>query len=204
MMKLQKIMILAMLWLTAIAFAQTSSDKLATALQGLATMQANFQQTSTDSYGKVLQKSVGSMALQRPGKFRWQTTSPNNQLILADGTYVWVYDTDLQQATRQTQNQTNRALNPAELLSGSITSLQQQFDISMPNADKFILKPLDKKAMFKTIELDFQKGQLQRMRMIDNLGQTSLFNFSQIKVNQTLAPALFQFNPPKGTDIIKQ
>lgn len=184
-----------------------ANTALAAQLTKLNTMQANFQQTSYDSTGKVLQQSSGTMAMARPGKFRWQSLTPNNQLIIADGRYIWVYDADLQQATRQTQQQNTPTFNPASLLSGSIASLQQQFSVKQTTQDNhqvFQLTPHNKNGFFQRIELFFQQEQLTKMQMTDNLGQSSVFTFSNVKLNSTLDQGLFQFKAPKGTDIIAQ
>ena len=43
------------------------------------------------------------MALERPGRFRWQTKEPMEQLVVADGQKMWVYDVDLEQVTVKKQ-----------------------------------------------------------------------------------------------------
>lgn len=37
------------------------------------------------------------MAFARPGKFRWDYTTPYSQVIVGDGTKLWIYDADLDQ-----------------------------------------------------------------------------------------------------------
>ncbi len=82
-----------------LAVAASPSHELRTILQNIRTLKANFNQQLYASNGKLLQQSSGSLAVIRPGKFRWQIKSPNQQLIIADGNHIWVYDPDLKQAT---------------------------------------------------------------------------------------------------------
>ncbi|MDR0997346.1 MAG: outer membrane lipoprotein carrier protein LolA, partial [Zoogloeaceae bacterium] len=45
--------------------------------------------------------SVGRLDVQKPGKFRWQIEQPAPQLMVCDGTTLWFYDQDLNQASRR-------------------------------------------------------------------------------------------------------
>ena len=62
---------------------RVSSD-LASLLNNIHSMRATFIQTTYDNYNKPIQKSYGRMALQRPGKFRWEVTKPIPQIIIAN------------------------------------------------------------------------------------------------------------------------
>src|SRR5258708_6431935 len=113
---------------TAIA-SPTANQNLSTLLSSFHAMTAKFTQVLYNAHGRPTQKSQGQMALERPGKFRWDVNHPNPQLLIADGRYLWVYDKDLQQATRQAFNK-NNANSPASLLSGSVETLQQRFSVT--------------------------------------------------------------------------
>lgn len=189
------------------ATSNEASQELVKLLGSFTSMQANFVQNSFDAHGNLLQKSSGQMALQRPGKFRWNTTSPNKQLLIADGKNLWIYDADLQQATKQKLDPSKNT-NPASLLSGSIDSLQQRFSVNrMPSSgagEWFELKPTAKNDMFQWIRLHFENNILTEMSLSDNLGQQSTLTFSQVKTNGDLNSNLFQFKPPAGTDVFNQ
>src|ERR1700730_12125110 len=77
------------------------SKDLESILTSTKTTQADFSQVLTDTKGNQLQTSNGSMAIERPGKFRWDIKSPMKQLIIADGSFLWIYDTDLEQVTKK-------------------------------------------------------------------------------------------------------
>lgn len=186
-----------------------AAQQLINLLQKLHTMQANFIQTYYDSSGSASQKSRGQMALEHPGKFRWQTTSPMNQLLITDGKYVWMYNQDLKQASR-TLLDPEQMTNPASLLSGSPELLAQRFNVFMiPNTNSssnssFKLQPKKPNDLFQWIELYFNGDTLVQMRMSDNLGHLSQLNFSDVKMNTALNAGLFGFITPKGVDLIKQ
>jgi outer membrane lipoprotein carrier protein len=96
-MKILKLLISILLFVNA-AYAAPSTD-LSTLLNSLHSMRSDFTQTVYDNHGKAIQKSYGQMALQRPGKFRWEIKKPIPQVIVANDTRLWVYDPDLEQVT---------------------------------------------------------------------------------------------------------
>ncbi len=168
-------------------------------------MSAQFNQTIIDPQGNAIQQTSGTMALQRPGKFRWDTQKPNAQLALADGKNIWLYDSQLQQATRQTQTANNNS--PGALLSGDVTKLSKEFNInaltSITNSDQgFNLSPKNKDALFQSVALYFNHGLLVTMKLKDNLDQTTEVKFTGVKNNFALSPSLFRFVPPKGVDVV--
>lgn len=186
------------------AFA-TASDDIAQRLSGFTSMTANFQQTVYDAKKQPIQQSSGSMALSRPGKFRWEVTQPTPQLLLADGKNLWIYDMDLDQATRQAISPDN-ANSPASLLSGDVSALQQRFSVTNLNEKPytaFRLKPRKANDLFKYIDLYFDQDQLVQMQLADNLGSLSVFDFNQIQLDPPLSDKLFTFKPPKGVDVIE-
>ncbi len=68
------------------------------------------------------------MALQRPGKFRWEVVKPNAQLIIANGSRLWIYDPDLEQVIiRAFKHATGQT--PALLLSDDNATLSKDFNV---------------------------------------------------------------------------
>ena len=187
------------------ALADSSFQQLDSFLSTFKSMSANFSQTAIVRKG-VGKKSSGTMALQRPGKFRWETTSPNRQVIIADGKYLWFYDVDLEQATKHSL--TKDAHSPAILLSGTTAALEQRFTMIDAKTEGsktiFRLKPKQDRDMFQEVVLQFAGKKLSQMAVVDNLGQKTIFSFSNVVLNPKLSSALFQFRAPKGVDVIKE
>ncbi|CAN5415536.1 outer membrane lipoprotein chaperone LolA [soil metagenome] len=192
---------------TAFASSTDAVNKLESVLGTTKTMQANFSQALTNGKGKNLQNSNGTMAIQRPGRFRWTITNPNKQVLIADGRYLWVYDQDLSQVTRKNLQQA-LGNTPALLLSGSTHSLAQDFNIKVlidnAQTQAFLLTPKSQDTLFKSIQIDFARNALRRMVLLDNLGQISTLRFSQARNNIALSPNLFRFKPGRGVDVIQE
>jgi outer membrane lipoprotein carrier protein len=149
------------------------------------------------------------MLVRRPGNFRWDTEKPFTQQIVANDEIVWVYDPELQQATRQLLDK-QVGNTPALLLSGDSAKMSESFSISEDKEKPakghkvFVLKPKDKDALFETLRVSFSGNQLTGMQLRDSLGQKTDITFSQIKVNGKIADSVFQFTPPKGVDVINE
>lgn len=192
---------LLIFWLTP-AWAEENLDDF---LNTLKTFYAEFEQKQFSEGGNLLETAHGEVYIQRPGKFRWDYQQPYDQLIIADGKKVWIYDHDLEQVTIK---QINDALGktPALLLSSDskvtdnfmVTTLHPQ-----ENVTRFTLKPKDTQAQFDSLRINLQSSALQSLELIDNLGQTTFITFKKVNLNQVFKPDLFVFKPPAGVDIIE-
>lgn len=173
-------------------------------------MTANFtQNTAGANRGKASlaggRTFSGKMSVERPNKFRWETTSPSEQLVIANANNMWVYDKDLAQVTKQ--NIGNQIGNtPALLLSGDHTKIADNFNISQPHGDKnyYVLTPKSANATFKDMSISFNGGKPVMMVLNDNLGQTTSIKFSNIKLNPKISKSQFNFVVPDGVDLIEQ
>lgn len=187
------------------AAAADASAALAQRLKSLNTFQADFTQTSQQT-GKAPTVVTGSLSLSKPGLFRWAVHQPFQQLIVSDGKEVRVHDPDLMQMTIRPLGK-DMGQTPALLLSGDAKLLQQQFRVSEKKRllqTEYQLTPRAKDALFASVSLQFKGKTPTVMRLKDSLGQQTLIEFRNPRLNTTLSPSLFRFEPPKGTDIIRE
>ncbi|MBU2545915.1 MAG: outer membrane lipoprotein chaperone LolA, partial [Gammaproteobacteria bacterium] len=153
-----------------------------------------------------LQKSLGTLELQRPGKFRWEVTKPMRQLIVTDGKTVWIDEPDLQQVTIRSLDIDSQQ-TPILLLTNH-AYLMNKFTISQLSAkasmQRFLLIPTNKQEAFGQIIITFQKDRLNQMEFSNQLDQKTQLIFSDVKMNPALDAKLFVFTLPKGVDVIDQ
>jgi chaperone LolA len=90
----------------------------------MATLQGRFEQSLLAADGEVVERTRGTLEIQRPGQFRWAYTEPYEQILVADGLNIWSYDLDLAQVTVKPQHEA-LANTPAMLLSGAPDAMQQ-------------------------------------------------------------------------------
>src|SRR5690606_17534664 len=95
-------LLIAIIALAGVAHAG-ARDRLDSFTRGLKGLEGRFTQHVFDEGGRVRETSSGRVALAAPRLFRWEYQDPYPQLIVADGTTVWVHDPDLEQVTRRPQ-----------------------------------------------------------------------------------------------------
>ena len=182
----------------------SSLDRFSQFLSATQSAKGEFEQKVVDKGGRIIQQSRGTLAFQRPGKFRWTYVKPYAQLIVGDGTRVWIYDEDLQQVTVKRVDQ-ELTSTPAALLAGNNEAMRA-FRIS-DHGEKDGLEwleavPRDKEGGFERVRMGFGRGGLEAMEFYDSFGQITLLRFTSLTRNPRLDPSTFRFSPPKGADIV--
>ena len=179
-------------------------DDLDTFTKGLKGLDGQFTQQVFASNGKQKEQSTGRVAVSAPRLFRWEYTKPYPQLIVADGTTVWVHDPDLQQVSKRPQGAEEANSPLAILLDPSM--LDRDFVVKEAGADKGIewlqLTPRNADAAFKSAKLGFSKAGLAQMEYVDALGQRTHITFDGWKRNPSFAKGTFVYVPAKGVDVI--
>jgi outer membrane lipoprotein carrier protein len=95
---------------------------------------AEFTQTVTgparEGQAARSKTSSGTFEFQRPDKFRFTYRKPFEQVIVADGKTLWLYDKDLNQVTQQWQGKVLGS-TPAALLAASpdLDTLRRDFEL---------------------------------------------------------------------------
>ena len=130
---LKYIVFLLSIIFVATAFAKSPAQILQQQLSRFQTMTANFTQVVVSSDGVELQKSTGTMAISRPGKFRWETLTPMKQSIITNGKTVWIYDPALQQVVIRKLNQ-SISQTPILLLTQTHVYLEKSFNIKQDDS----------------------------------------------------------------------
>ena len=176
--------------------AFNSSSKTAT---------ARFEQQVFDRGGKVVERASGTFAFARPGKFRWTYEKPHQQLLVGDGTKLWIHDPDLNQVTVK---RIGKAISstPAALLAGKddITTLFTLRDAGTADGLAWVeAAPKTQDTGFERVRLGLKGKSLAAMELFDQLGGHTKLTFSDLKTNVTVAPDAFRFTPPKGADVLE-
>jgi outer membrane lipoprotein carrier protein len=183
-----------------------SLDQLRSFLTQTASARGEFVQRVEARGGRAQPVSSGNFLFQRPGKFRWSYVKPYEQLIVADGARLVLYDRDLNQVTIR---KLGAALpsSPASILFGS-NDFEKEFDVSDAGARDGLewvqAKPRAKDSTFERIEIGFKDGLPQAMRLADNFGQVTQLTFAKVERNPKLDATAFTFTPPKGADVLTE
>lgn len=179
-------------------------EEFTSRLKTLDSMTTDFSQVTMDQNGEVLQSLSGTLSVQRPGKMRWQTNPPYEQLVVSDGSSVWVYDMDLEQVTIRNL-EAKLQETPALLLSGDVSNIADSYSASKEQVGdvvRYRLKPLDASQLFEALEFDYADDEVEFMRIFDAAGQITEIRFTSQETNTEFDPAAFTFIVPDGVDVI--
>jgi outer membrane lipoprotein carrier protein len=165
--------------------------------------QGTFTQSVQSKSGRKPQQSVGRFALARPGKLRWAYEKPYALLLVADGSKLWTYDSDLNQVTISKMDQALGA-SPAALLTGE--SLDRHFTLaeagSANGLDIVDATPKAVDSSFARVRIGLANNLPRLMEVRDNFGQTTTLSFTEFQPNPMLAKDAFHFVPPAGADVV--
>ena len=155
--------------------------------------------------GAKPQNSSGKFMFERPGKFRWVYEKPYEQVLIADGEKLYIYDKDLNQVTVK---KIGAALpsSPASILFGT-NEFEKEFDVkdagSRDGLDWVDAKPRKKDTTFEKIQLGFKDGLPAAMQLTDSFGQTTQLKFARVERNPKVDTQAFKFSAPKGADVLE-
>jgi outer membrane lipoprotein carrier protein len=191
---------------TAAEMAQTLQRKY----DGVRDFTADF----THAYrGGVLNKQAterGHVVIKKPGKMRWEYTSPEEKLFVSDGVKLYSYiPQDKQVIVSSVPAEDTTA--PALFLSGR-GNLTRDYTVSfvdppasMPTGTR-ALKLVPKRAQpeydWLVLSVDPATLTLRGLLTVDSQGGTSSFTFTNLKENVTPADSLFTFKIPRGVDVV--
>lgn len=168
------------------------------------TVEADFSQTVTDKSGRITQQANGKMAFSRPGKFRWDYLKPYEQVIVGDGSKLWLYDVDLDQVTVKPLGDVI-AGTPAALLAGD-NSIDQYFILKNAGESDGLewleATPKSRDTTFERIRMGFKGDDLVKMELFDFFGQRTMLKLSRFVRNPSIPASRFKFTPPKGIDVM--
>jgi outer membrane lipoprotein carrier protein len=189
----------------SLAAHASAVDQLRSFLSQAQTARGEFTQRVTSRAGATAQNSSGRFVFQRPGKFRWIYDKPYEQIIVADGERLFLFDKDLNQVTVKKLAGAIPA-SPASILFGS-NQFEKDFEVSDAGSrdglEWIVAMPRAKDSPFDRIEIGFRDGLPGAMQLTDGFGQVSLLRFAKVERNARVDADAFRFTPPKGADVLE-
>ena len=178
-------------------------DTLRAFTRDVKTGSASFTQTVTSPDGARKKSSSGSFEFSRPNRFRFAYSKPFEQLIVSDGSKVWLHDIDLNQVSVRLLDQALGG-TPAALLAGG--SLEKDFElVAQPAKDGLEwvqATPRTKDGSVTQLRVGFRGKELAALEIVDAFGQRSQLLFSAVQQGLALPAERFRFVPPPGVDVI--
>ena len=168
------------------------------------TFKGSFTQKVYDERNSLIGDSIGTVAIEKPGRFRWEYLQPSRQLIVSDGLNFITYDPELEQATVQPLI---GGLGHAPIMlllqkNPSFENFELELGERSNGLDWVILTPKVKDMEFTQVELGLEKGKLVEIRMHDHFEQLTIIKFTRTVFDTDISPETFHLYLPEETDII--
>ncbi len=163
--------------------------------------------------GGVLKQQAterGRLLVKKPGKMRWEYTSPEKKLFVSDGRKIYSYIPQDKQVVVATMPRDEQASSPALFLTGK-GNLTRDFNASFDKvaeapAGSVALKltPRRREPEYESLTLVVEPKTLNLQMLIadDAQGGRSVFTFTNLKENVGLADNLFVFQIPRNVDVV--
>lgn len=191
--------------LTTVAEADNAASKSLQLLLGnMKQFRAGFDQTVVDAQQNVVHEAQGTLTMTRPNKLRWETTFPDETLLVADGEAVWNVDTFVEQVTVLSQANAIKD-NPIVLLTSTDETTWSKFSISQMNGgstsdtalQRYQITPNEEGGQIATLTLTFnQDNELTSLNMLDAQQQVSTLVFNNIETRFPVPADTFSVDIP--------
>lgn len=194
--------VVSLLLICSFSVSATPKEELSKRLALNDGFSADFSQQVFSPEGEMLIQGKGKVEIARPSLFRWETTEPDENLLISDGKTLWYYSPFIEQVSIYWQEQAVQQ-TPFVLLTRNQSSDWDQYKV-LQQLDTFILTPtaVDSNQGQFQMEID-RKGMVKQFIAIEQDGQKSQFMFSNFMMKRPPTER-FQFIIPAGVEVDDQ
>jgi outer membrane lipoprotein carrier protein len=169
------------------------------------TLQVIFHEAYTGP-GQPRRTESGTLLLRKPGRMRWDYTSPQGKLFVSDGKYLWLYTPSNNQVEKMKIKESDDMRAPLAFLLGKL-----HFDKEFRNVQG---KPVEGGTLItaepKTDNLPYTNveflvspnNEIRRVKVTGYDRSILEFELDQEKLNPPLEARLFQFRMPPGAELV--
>jgi outer membrane lipoprotein carrier protein len=192
--------------------ARPPASDVAAALQRKYDAVKDFTASFTQTYeGGVLRRKAsetGTVSVKKPGKMRWDYTSPEKKLFVSDGQTMFLYFPNDKQVMKNAVPSQDEATSAVLFLMGK-GNIVRDFNVRWAEGGtdatyRLRLDPKTRQAEYDWLEISADRETLRIVGLTagDAQGGRSSFALSNFKENSGLADKIFQFTIPRGTEVI--
>lgn len=181
------------------------------ALASLRTLEARFVQRVVNPVLEKTEIGHGTLYYRAPGRYRIEYTYPQGDVVVDDGTWVWIYLPSSQpdQVIRQPADGSGGA-NPLTYL----RDLRSMYDVALAGdevisgeaSDRLTMEPRTADAPFTHVDVwvGRQTGLLRRVRTVTPDGIEKSYTFTSLDPGAGIPDSRFRFSPPAGIEVYDQ
>jgi outer membrane lipoprotein carrier protein len=172
----------------------------------LHSLKANFTE-SYEGLGRPRTES-GTLFLLKPGRMRWDYTSPAGKLFLLDGKYAWFYTKGEPQVQRMPAKELDDLRSPLRFLLGH-TQLEKELDkltlAPAATGGQFVITGVphgQEKRVHRVALTVTHDGAITAIEIEETDGALTRFTFTGEVPNAAVPSGAFHFTAPPGLPVI--
>lgn len=151
----------------------------------------------------------GTLLLVKPGKMKWDYSSPPGKIFLLDGKYAWFFTQGDSRVQRIPAKKLDDLRSPLRFLLGH-TELEKEIDhlaVSPAANGGYTLSGVPKGQENRIRKLTLTvtaEGVITAIDVDEMSGALTHFTFSGEQANVAVPPSTFQFTPPPGIPVVDE
>jgi outer membrane lipoprotein carrier protein len=169
-------------------------------------LKLDFSETYAGTKAPV-QHDSGVLYLRKPGRMRWEYSSPAGKLFISDGKDVFFYSPGDQQAQKGKLKATEDMRAPLAFLLGKLDFAKEfkSFQTRTEGTDNWIAaEPKSENLAYTKVEfLATPAGEIRRVRVTGQDQSKLDFTFANEQLNAPVTPGMFTFKAPPGVRIVE-
>ncbi|MGD0901610.1 MAG: outer membrane lipoprotein carrier protein LolA [Terracidiphilus sp.] len=163
----------------------------------------------TESYEGlgIKRAESGTLLLLKPGRMKWDYSSPAGKLFLLDGKYAWFYSSGDSQVQRIPARQLDDLRSPLRFLLGR-TELEKELNsLTLAGAPGGLFtltgQPRGEEKRVARLTLTVTaEGAITGIEVEETDGALTRFTFTGEADNAPVSPEAFHFKPPAGVPVV--
>ncbi len=163
-----------------------------------------FSETYTLQGRKHSEK--GELFLRKPGRMRWQYSSPAGKLFVSDGKFIYSYYPDENRAEKMKFRETEDMRAPLAFLLGRLNFKEDFREFrAQPDGENVLLTAIPKSDKLPYTQVTFLVSPDFAIHSLSVKGQDGSeldFTFENEKRNPPLPNDMFTFVPPPGVEFV--
>lgn len=191
--------------------ADAIADRADRALAALQSLQADFVQRAVNPILEKTEIGHGTLYYRAPGRYRIDYRYPAGDVVVDDGTWVWIYLPSSQpgQVIRQPADGSGGA-NPLTYL----RDLRTMYDVALAGndgvsgevSDHLALSPRSADAPFTDVDVwvGRDSGLVRQVRTRTPDGIEKSYTFTALRRGASVPDSRFRFSPPRGVEVYDQ
>ena len=170
------------------------------------TLQVLFHEDYTPP-GRPKRSESGTLVLRKPLKMRWDYDQPKGKLFVGDGKYLWLYTPADNRAEKMKLKESDDMRAPLAFLLGKLDFEKEFRNIQSKTEGtdtRITAEPKSDNLPYSAVEFVVTADQHIKLVKVTGYDRSIIeFRLDQEKIDLPVDGKVFQFQPPKGVQVVE-